>query len=196
MRWRAPRRRRRRRFAAVPACAHLHSIVDTRPRRPCSPIAQLAEQRTVNPWVAGSNPARGANPSPFNPGASLLNRSPDRLALVGAPLSLRQAAGMRDRAAPGVDLRPSGGERAARAKGCPVALWWARLGRRAGGVACPCGGRRVVLAYLAQPGPVKAILDHLGLPSTGPPIAPARSIGGLAEATWQDEVPALQQSLR
>src|SRR5438309_11705217 len=30
-------------------------------RRPCSPIAQLAEQRTVNPWVAGSNPARGAN---------------------------------------------------------------------------------------------------------------------------------------
>src|SRR5205823_3891125 len=27
---------------------------------PCSPIAQLAEQRTVNPWVAGSIPARGA----------------------------------------------------------------------------------------------------------------------------------------
>jgi hypothetical protein len=33
---------------------------------------------------------------------------------------------------------------------------------------CPCGGRRVVLAYLTEPGPVKAILDHLGLPSTGP----------------------------
>src|SRR5216684_1183562 len=59
----------------------------------------------------------------------------------------------------------------------------------------PCGGRRVVLAYLTQPGPVKAILDHLGLPSTGPPIAPARLSGGLAEATWQDDVPALQQSL-
>jgi hypothetical protein len=63
-------------------------------------------------------------------------------------------------------------------------------------LACPCGGRRVVLAYLTQPGPVKAILDHLGLPSTGPPIAPARSSGGLAEATWQDDVPELQQSLR
>ncbi len=63
-------------------------------------------------------------------------------------------------------------------------------------LACPCGGRRVVLAYLTQPGPVKAILDHLGLPSTGPPIAPARLSGGLAEATWQDDVPALQQSLR
>jgi hypothetical protein len=41
-------------------------------------------------------------------------------------------------------------------------------------LACPCGGRRVVLAYLTQPGPVKAILDHLGLPSTGPPIAPGQ----------------------
>src|SRR5471030_1494165 len=38
---------------------------------------------------------------------------------------------------------------------------------------CPCGGRRVMLAYLTEPGPVKAILDHLGLPSTGPPLAPA-----------------------
>jgi hypothetical protein len=43
---------------------------------------------------------------------------------------------------------------------------------------------------------VKAILDHLGLPSTGPPVAPARSTGGFAEASWQDDVPALQQSLR
>jgi hypothetical protein len=62
--------------------------------------------------------------------------------------------------------------------------------------ACPYGGRRVVLAYLTQPGPVKAILDHLGLPSTGPPLAPARFTAGPAEATWQDDVPVLQQSLR
>ena len=63
-------------------------------------------------------------------------------------------------------------------------------------LACPCGGRRVVLAYLTQPGPVKAILDHLGLPSTGPPLAAARFIAGPAEETWQDDVPVLQQSLR
>jgi hypothetical protein len=63
-------------------------------------------------------------------------------------------------------------------------------------LACACGGRRVVLAYLTQPGPVKAILDHLGLPSTGPSIAPACFSGGPAEATWQDDVPALRQSLR
>src|SRR5260370_23254862 len=54
-------------------------------------------------------------------------------------------------------------------------------------LACPCGGRRVVLAYLTQPGPVKAILDHLGLPSTGPPIAPARFIAGPSEAAWQND---------
>jgi hypothetical protein len=56
----------------------------------------------------------------------------------------------------------------------------------------------VVLAYLTQPGPVKAILDHLGLPSSRATTgdAPARFNGGLAEATWQDDVPALQQSLR
>jgi hypothetical protein len=62
-------------------------------------------------------------------------------------------------------------------------------------LACPCGGRRVVLAYLTQPGPVKAILDHLGLPSIGPPIAPARFNGGLAEATWEDDVPTLQANV-
>ncbi len=56
---------------------------------------------------------------------------------------------------------------------------------------CPCGGRRLVLAYVTQPGPVKAILDHLGLPSTGPPLAHARFNAG-SEGAWQDDVPALQ----
>src|SRR5262249_2772472 len=60
---------------------------------------------------------------------------------------------------------------------------------------CPCGGRRVVLAYLTQPRAVKAILDHLGLPSTGPPIAPARFNPG-SDGAWQDDVPMLRQSLR
>jgi len=54
----------------------------------------------------------------------------------------------------------------------------------------------VVLAYLTEPGPVKAILDHLGLPSTGPPLAPARFTAGPAESGWQDEMPELQRSLR
>jgi hypothetical protein len=36
---------------------------------------------------------------------------------------------------------------------------------------CPCGGRRVVLAFLTEEKVVKAILEHLGLPTTGPPLA-------------------------
>jgi hypothetical protein len=63
-------------------------------------------------------------------------------------------------------------------------------------LSCPWGGRRVVLSYLTEPGPVKAILDHLGLPSTGPPLAPARFTAGPVESGWQDAVPELQQSLR
>ena len=43
---------------------------------------------------------------------------------------------------------------------------------------------------------VKAILKHLRLPTTGPPIAPARSTAPPDLAPWQDDVPALQQALR
>src|SRR5262249_29931434 len=80
----------------------------------------------------------------------------------------------------------------------PSRIPWAELLRRVfrdDVLTCPCGGSRVVLAYLTQPGPVKAILDHLGLPSTGPPIAPARFDAG-SDGAWQDDAPALQQSLR
>ena len=54
----------------------------------------------------------------------------------------------------------------------------------------------MVLAYLTEPGPVKAILDHLGLPSTGPPLAPVRFSAGPGETAWQDDVPELRRSLR
>ncbi len=37
-----------------------------------------------------------------------------------------------------------------------------------------CAGRRVVLAFLIERSAVEAILEHLGLPTTGPPVAPAR----------------------
>jgi hypothetical protein len=104
--------------------------------------------------------------------------------------------------APGVTETPAPHESTAetRRPADPSRIPWAELLMRVfrkDVLACPCGGRRVVLAYLTQPGPVKAILDHLGLPSTGPPIAPARFNGGLAEATtWEDDVPTLQQTLR
>jgi hypothetical protein len=61
---------------------------------------------------------------------------------------------------------------------------------------CPCGGRRVVLAFVTDEKVVKKILEHLGLPTTGPPVAPARRNESPEFAIWQDDVPELQQSLR
>jgi hypothetical protein len=40
---------------------------------------------------------------------------------------------------------------------------------------CPrCGGRMRILAAIQTPEAIRAILDHLGLPSRAPPITPAR----------------------
>jgi hypothetical protein len=60
---------------------------------------------------------------------------------------------------------------------------------------CPCGGRRVVLAFITEQKVVKEILAHLGLPTTGPPLAPVRIADG-EDAPWKDDVPELLQSLR
>ena len=49
-----------------------------------------------------------------------------------------------------------------------------------------CGGRRVVLAFLSERAVVKAILRHLGLPTTGPPVAPARASIQVELPSWQD----------
>jgi hypothetical protein len=55
---------------------------------------------------------------------------------------------------------------------------WAQLLRRVlevDALACArCGAPMVVLAFITDPGVVKKILDHLRLPSTEPPRAPAR----------------------
>jgi len=62
---------------------------------------------------------------------------------------------------------------------------------------CPCGGRRVVLAFVTgKKKVVREILEHLGLPTTGPPVAPARIAAAGEDTPWQDDVPELQQTLR
>ena len=61
---------------------------------------------------------------------------------------------------------------------------------------CPCDGRRVVLAFITEKKVVKEILEHLGLPTTGPPIAPARIAAVGEDAPWRDDVPERQQTLR
>jgi len=41
-------------------------------------------------------------------------------------------------------------------------------------LACPqCAGRLEVIAYIAEPGVAKQILDHLGLEAQAPPLAKA-----------------------
>ena len=53
-----------------------------------------------------------------------------------------------------------------------------------------------MLAFITEKKVVKEILEHLGLPSTGPPVAPTRITAASEEAPWQDDVPELQQTLR
>ncbi len=63
-------------------------------------------------------------------------------------------------------------------------------------LACPCGGRRRVIAFITKQRVIKAILEHLGLPTTNSPIAPARGTAPPDVAPWQDDVPSLQLALR
>ena len=53
-----------------------------------------------------------------------------------------------------------------------------------------------MLAFITEKKVVTEILEHLGLPATGPPIAPARMPDAGEDIRWQDDVPELQQSLR
>jgi hypothetical protein len=61
-------------------------------------------------------------------------------------------------------------------------------------LACPCGGRRRVIAFITERKVIKAILDCLGLPTTGPPIEPARTAVEDHDG-WQDDVPEMQLAL-
>ena len=80
---------------------------------------------------------------------------PPRIDLVGDPLELVKAPEPRERY-----------------------LDWARLWERTWGtdlLACPCGGRRRVVALVEDAKRAKDILEQLGLPSEAPVIARARA---------------------
>jgi hypothetical protein len=59
-----------------------------------------------------------------------------------------------------------------------AAQCWAQLLRRTYLVdvlACPCGGRRVIISDISEREVMVAIVAHLGLPPFAPPVARARS---------------------
>jgi hypothetical protein len=69
-----------------------------------------------------------------------------------------------------------------RAKG--ACIDWASLLKRVfleDVLACPCGGRRRILSDVQECAAVVALLEHLGLPTEPPPIAPA---GDPTESTF------------
>jgi len=72
-------------------------------------------------------------------------------------------------------------------------LSWAELIRRVFAVdvlECPrCGGRMRILSAIQSPDAIRAILDHLGLPSRAPPVAAARSWENSAEDAAPDALP-------
>ena len=64
------------------------------------------------------------------------------------------------------------------AKPIGAGIDWASLLRRVyldDVLACPCGGRRRIVAHIEEPDAIAAILGHLDLPTDAPPIARARS---------------------
>ena len=87
----------------------------------------------------------------------------------------------------------------AEARCLPSRIPWAELLLRVfreDVLSCPCGGRRQVMAFIVEKKAIQAILEHLGLPTTGPPLAPARSWALPETSRWVDDVPELQQSQR
>jgi hypothetical protein len=67
--------------------------------------------------------------------------------------------------------------------------FWAELQQRLflnDVLACPCGGRRRLLAFLTDPEVIGKILRHLGLPAEPPALAPPRPVGGRTVEFWRE----------
>ena len=72
--------------------------------------------------------------------------------------------------APGAGSRP---------RSRPERMFWADLVRRVWLVdilACPCGGRRSVLAMVFDPRAIERVLTHMGLPFSPPERSPPREV--------------------
>ena len=143
---------------------------------------RLSTQTPATQWSPGAAaPTDRTPPAPGHPGAPAEAPHLVRYHGVFAP----NAAWRREVVPPPPEPRPitappkPGAPQAPPPASIRPRIPWAELLLRvfrADVLACDrCGGRRVVLAFITERPVVKSILDHLGLPSTAPAIAPARS---------------------
>jgi hypothetical protein len=123
--------------------------------------------------VVPSAPTATAAP----PGKAQKTRAKKKTA--GAPSSI-----LADGVAPTPGVGPSSSNRTASSLASRVVMPvgaridWASLLKRTfleDVLACPCGGRRRILADVEHPAVIVAILAHLGLPTEPPPLARART---------------------
>ena len=106
------------------------------------------------------------------------NRSRFRDKLPPAPTAEEKEAPLLDDKAESSEETPDSYRSALPAKR-PRRLPWASLMRRVlniDALTCPkCAASMVIIAFITDPSVLTRILDHLNLPSTPPPLAPARS---------------------
>ena len=90
--------------------------------------------------------------------------------------------------APGLDGPPQTADTPIR----PRRLKWQQLIKRVFGLdplRCPrCSATMVVVAFITDPPVLRRILNHLGLPTTTPPLAPAR-LSLQQELDFADQLP-------
>jgi Putative transposase len=131
---------------------------------------------------ASATPPGAQRPSPQTSSAPAADVAPPRSppAAPVAPSTLALAPGAEVDVAPmTLTVRHWGRLRDGELLASSPRIEWPRLMQRTLGfdvLSCPkCSGRMRVLSVIDEPAVVKRILDHLGLPTEPPPLAPARA---------------------
>jgi hypothetical protein len=132
----------------------------------------LAPSSSFRPAVVAMRPAssNGAEPSP-----AIARKKKKKASAVASAAVVAPRPPARDETPPPSETRTSLG--AGIVSPCYARIDWASLLRRIyleDVLACPCGGRRHVVAEINERGAIVAILTHLGLDPDPPPIAHAR----------------------
>jgi len=147
-----------------------------------SPYSNLIRYHGCFANRSGHRPLLPPPPAPSSPAAASSPLCATPLAPQGAPDgATHPQAAAQACSGPAATVPSTGIAPGARFKPLPRRrLAWAQLLRRVllvDALSCPrCLAPMVVLALISEPAVVRRILDHLGLPSSPPPLAPPRSL--------------------